>query len=85
MDQLGPEFPTALVFSQSPPKYPLLTIDGKVNQPAWRERTPLNLASPLHDLPKHLERVLPKFDPRNGVFVEDHLNFLLSRFESFKC
>ena len=36
---------------------------------------PLNLASPLHDLHKHPKRVLPKFDPGKGVFVEDHLKF----------
>ena len=46
---------------------------GNVNQPTWRERTPLNLDAPLHDLPKHPERVLPKFDPGEGVSTEDHL------------
>ena len=44
-----------------------------VNQPACRSRTPLNLATPLHDLPKNLEKVLPKFDPGKGVSAEDHL------------
>ena len=34
---------------------------------------PLNLAAPLHDLPKHTEKVLPKFDPGKGVSAEDHL------------
>ena len=46
-----------------------------INQPAWRARTPLNLAAQLHDLPKHPEKVLPKFDPGKGVSAEDHLNF----------
>ena len=27
----------------------------------------------MHDLPKHPEKVLPRFDPRKGVSVEDHL------------
>ena len=50
-----------------------------VNQPAWRERTQLNLAAPLHDLPKHPEKVLPKFDPGKGVSTQDHLqNFYRS-------
>ena len=50
-----------------------------VNQPAWRARTPRNLAAPLHALPKHPKRVLPKFDPGKGVSVEDHLqNFYLA-------
>ena len=48
---------------------------GNVNQPTWRARTSLNLAAPLHDLPKHPERVLPKFDSAKGVSVEDHLKF----------
>ena len=45
-----------------------------VNRPAWRERAPLNLVAPLHDLPKHPEKVSPKFDPGKGVSVEDHLH-----------
>ena len=48
-------------------------MDGNVNKPTWRERTSLNMVFPLHDLPKHPERVLPKFDPRKGVSTEDHL------------
>ena len=44
-----------------------------VNQQAWRARTPLILEVPLHDLSKHPERVLPKFDPGKGIFAEDHL------------
>ena len=43
------------------------------NQLAWRDRTPLNQVAPLHDFPKHPDRVLPKFDPGKGIFVEDHL------------
>ena len=50
-----------------------------VNQPTWRARMPLNLAAPLHDLPKHPEKVLPKFDPGRDVSIEDHLhNFYLA-------
>ena len=44
-----------------------------VNQPTWRDRTPLNLPTPLHDFPKHPERALPKFDPGKDISVEDHL------------
>ena len=43
------------------------------NQPAWRVITPLNLNPPLHDLPKHLEKDLPKFDTGKGISAEDHL------------
>ena len=35
---------------------------------------PLNLAAPFHDLPKHPEKVLPRFDPGNGFSAEDHLH-----------
>ena len=63
-----------------------------VNQPAWRARTPLNLAAPLHDLPKNPKKVLPKFDHGNGVSVEDHLhsfylalNILNVEHEDFVC
>ena len=27
----------------------------------------------MHDCPKHLDRVLPKFDPGRGISIEDHL------------
>ena len=73
LDQLGPESPTASVFSQYTPQSPPQIMAGNVNQPAWRARIPLNLATPLHDLPKHPERVLPKFDLGKGVSTEDHL------------
>ena len=43
------------------------------NKPAWRARTPLNLVAPLHDLPKHPERALPKFEPGKGISTEDQL------------
>ena len=53
---------------------------------------PLNLAAPLHDLPKHPERVLPKFDPRKGVSAEYHLksfylalNLLNVEYEDVVC
>ena len=40
---------------------------------------PLNLAAPLHDFPKNPEKFLPKFGPRKGVSIEDHLRiFYLS-------
>ena len=48
---------------------------ASINQPAWRARTPLNLAAPLHGFPKHLEWVLPKFDLGKGISVDNHLIF----------
>ena len=78
LDQLGPNSPIAQVFphssSQSPPQIMVVVV----NQHAWRAKTQLNLAEPLHYLPKHPERVLPKFDPGKGIFAEDYLIFFIS-------
>ena len=58
LNQLDPGSPYCSPFQtliQSQPHSPL-RIMGNVNanqppQPAWRARSPLNLADPLHDLP----------------------------------
>ena len=56
LDQFGPESPAASVFSQSPPQSsPRIVL--VVNQATWRVGMPLNLAAPLHDLPKNPEKV----------------------------
>ena len=48
------------------------------NQPppqlAWRARSPLILTPPLHDLPQHFEKMLPEFEPSEGILVDDHLH-----------
>ena len=41
--------------------------------PAWRARSPLNLTHPLHNLPQAFDKLLPKFEPEVGIFVDDHL------------
>ena len=41
--------------------------------PAWRARSPLNLTPPLHNLPQAFDKLLPKFDPEEGISVEDRL------------
>ena len=41
--------------------------------PAWRDRIPLNLAPPVHALPQNYEKSLPRFDPGEGISVDDHL------------
>ena len=69
---MGLESPAALVFNQSPPQS-LPQIMVFVNKHVWIARTTLNLVTPLHDLPKNPEKVLPKFDPGKGVSAEDHL------------
>ena len=67
----------------SPPQSPHRIMAGDVppnaNQanpppPAWRARTPLNLAPPLHDLPPNPQQSLPKFDLGEGIYVDDHLH-----------
>ena len=58
-------------------------VNPNANQPppppVWRARTPLNLASLLHNLPAHPEKYLPKFDLIESIDVDDHLqSFFLS-------
>ena len=38
----------------------------------------------MHDCPKHLDRVLPKFDPRRGISIEDHLKSFYLALEILK-
>ena len=40
---------------------------------AWRARTPLNMAPPLLVFPQNPEKSLPKFDPGEGISMDDHL------------
>ena len=48
-------------------------------QPAWRARFPLNLTPLLHDLLQSFDKMLPKFEPSEGILVDDHLqSFYLS-------
>ena len=85
MNQVGPDTPYyspihTCIHSPllSPPR---LMANVNVNQPpnppnpphAWKARSPLNLAPPLHDLPQAFEKMLPKFDPSENIFVDDHL------------
>ena len=81
LDQLGPDSPHCSPFQtpvQSPPHTPL-RIMANVNanqpppQPAWRARSPLNLTPPLHDLPQIFDKMLPKFEPSEGILVDNHL------------
>ena len=39
-------------------------------QPAWRARSSLNLTPPLHDLPQDFDKMLPKFEPSEGILVD---------------
>ena len=42
-------------------------------------QSPLGIQGPLHDMPWHPEKHLPKFDPEKGTLAEDHINnFYLS-------
>ena len=36
-------------------------------------RSPLNLTAPLHAMPQNFDKSLPKFEPNEGIFVDDHL------------
>ena len=41
--------------------------------PTWRARSPLNLTPPLHAMPQNFDKALPKFEPNEGILVDDHL------------
>ena len=41
--------------------------------PAWRARFLLNLTPPLHSMPLNFDKALPKFEPNEGILVDDHL------------
>ena len=41
--------------------------------PVWRDRTPLNLAPPVHALTQNYEKPFPIFDQGEGMSVDDHL------------
>jgi hypothetical protein len=49
--------------------------------PPWMSQGALNLPGPMHEFPKHPERLLPKFDPDKACSPEDHVKnlFLATR------
>lgn len=52
---------------------------SRVQPLAWMAQSPLGLCYPLHDMPRHPEKHLPKFDPEKGMLAEDHIsNFYLA-------
>jgi hypothetical protein len=42
--------------------------------PTWMSQGALNIPGQMHDLPKHPERLLPKFDPDKSCSPEYHIN-----------
>ena len=60
-------------------------VNPNANQPppppSWRERTPLSLDASLHNLPSQPKKSLPKFDPTEGIDVDDHLQIFFSALE----
>ena len=53
--------------------------------PAWRARSTLNLAPPLHDLPQDFEKMLPKFDPSENILVDYHLQIVYLAIEGLRA
>ena len=53
--------------------------------PAWKARSPLNLAPPSHDLPQHFEKMLPNFDPSEKILVDDHLQSFYLAIEGLRA
>ena len=75
---------------QSPPHSPLkIMAHVNANQPnpppAWKARSPLNLAPPLHDLPQAFDKMMPKFDPSEKILVDDHLKFFCLDIEGLRA
>ena len=53
--------------------------------PAWRSRSPLNLTPPLHNLPQAFDKLLPKFDPDEGIVFDDHLQIFYLALEGLRA
>ena len=97
MNQLDPDTPYCSpvhTHVHSPPHSPLkIMANVNTNQPpnppipppAWRARSPLNLTSPLHDLPQAFEKMLLRFDPSEKILVDDHLQSLYLAIEGLQA
>ena len=96
LNQLDPDTPYCSPVHtpiHSPPHSPL-KIMANVNSnqrpnppnppPAWRARSPLKLAPPLHDLPQDFEKMFPKFDPSENILVYDHLQIFYLAIEGLQ-
>ena len=53
--------------------------------PAWRERSPLNLTPPLHNLPQGFDNLLPRFDPEERIAVDEHLQSFYLALEGLRA
>ena len=47
-------------------------VNMEANRP-WLAMDSIAVPGAQHPLPKHLEKILPKFDPNNYVTLEDHI------------
>jgi len=53
--------------------------DQPKNGQPWLARDALEIPGWMHSLPRHPEKLLPKFDPETSGFPEDHINkFILA-------
>ena len=78
----------------SPPHSPpRLMVGVNANQPpnppnpppAWKFKSPLNLAPSLHDLPQVFEKMLPKFDSNEKILVDDYLQSFYLAIEALRA
>ena len=82
LNQLDPDSPYCSPCRtpvQSQPHSPLrIMANANTNPPppppAWRDSSPLNLTPPLHDLPQDFDKMFPKFEPSEGILVDDQLH-----------
>ena len=93
LDKLGLESPHCSPFQtpvQSPPQSPLRIMENiNATQPpppvAWRDWYSLNLTPSLHAMSQNFDNSLPKFEPNEGIIVDDHLQIFYLALEGLQA
>ena len=52
--------------------------------PSWRAISPLNLTPPLRAMPQNFEKAFSKFEPNEGILVDDHLQIFYLALEGLQ-
>jgi hypothetical protein len=54
--------------------------NNNINNQHWLARDALELPCPLHNLVKHLGKLLSKYDPESSRSLEDHIKKFIDEF-----